>query len=185
MRRLHTPAGVVHPDDPVLRVRGERARVRGHGGGRGRRAVRHVVQDRRRHRRRHRRACAARAHAALLCLQAQVVRYPRVGVGDVGAVRGGAAVHRRAGGHARALRLRVRHLPLLPRGTRLLRRDGLLHPVREQLLPDVEECGGHGGPSQVRLLTAYTQHSEWKTSVITIRTYFVYEHRLTTQSRYN
>lgn len=152
MRRLRTPAGVIHPDDPVLRVRGECARVRGHGGGRRGRPVRHLVQDRRRHRRRHRRACTARLHTALLCLQARGARCPRVGVGDVCAVRGVARVYRGARGHARPVRLRLRHLPVLPRGTRLLRSDGLLHPVREQLLLDVEECGGHGGPAQVCLL---------------------------------
>ena len=30
--------------------------------------------------------------------------------------------------------------------------DGVLHPRREQLLPDAEERRGHGGPAQDRLL---------------------------------
>lgn len=50
----------------MLGVRGEPPPVRGHGGGRGRRAVLHVVQDRGQRRRRHRRARAARAHTHLL-----------------------------------------------------------------------------------------------------------------------
>lgn len=63
-----------------------------------------------------------------------------MGVGDVGAAGGGAGVRGGAGGAARPVGLRVRHLPVLPRRSGLLRCNGLLHPVREQLLPDAEEC---------------------------------------------
>lgn len=50
VRRFRTSAGIIGADDPMLGVRGEPARVRGHGRGRGRRALLHLVQDSRHHR---------------------------------------------------------------------------------------------------------------------------------------
>lgn len=51
---------------------------------------------------------------------AQDVRYPRVGVRDVGVAVRGSHLYRGDGGHARPLRFRLRHLPLLPRGPAVL-----------------------------------------------------------------
>lgn len=70
--KVCSTAGVVDPDDPVLRVRGRVPLAGGHGRGRRRRRVQFVVQDHGHHRGGDRGACSTGVNATRLSVQGEI-----------------------------------------------------------------------------------------------------------------
>ncbi|CAG9788451.1 unnamed protein product [Diatraea saccharalis] len=176
--RLPASVDIVVYDGDVFAVRGPSGGVRGHGGGLGGQPLHHVVHHLCHRGDSERRPRATGRYTARVGIQALVARRVRVGVRDVlrVCVRGRVCV--RDGGAVGAARLRLRHLPLLPRGSGLLRCFDILHPVREQLPPHAEERRGHAGTLQVRLLNMavpLTPHERNRDGrhVVLLRRYYV------------